>query len=71
MKSKDLIEQERAKMQQLYNSHKLWENTNGEQGMQCLNPEKLERYIDRTDKEIVQAGLDAGLWIEDAENYIN
>lgn len=71
MKAKELIEQERIKIQQLYNSHKLWEETKGEQGLKCLSPEKVEKMLDRTDKEIIQAGLDAGLWIEDAEMYID
>ena len=69
MKVEYLLQQERVKMQDLYNSHKLWEETNGEQGLQCLNPEKLEQCVNRTDEQIIEDALKVGLWLEDLEDY--
>lgn len=70
MKAADFIKDIRSSTQRMWESHKLYLSTNGEQGMRCFTPDKMEALLNRTDREIIELGLAKGINIEDAEEYL-
>lgn len=70
MKAADFIKAVRDDTQELYNLHQLYLSSNGEHGFRCLNPESLERKMNRTDREILEKYLADGAVIEDAAEYL-
>lgn len=70
MKSINFIESIRKDRQELWASHLLSLSTNGAQGMRCFTPDYLQSLLKQTDEEIVKAGLEAGVFIEDANEFL-
>lgn len=70
MKASEFIEIVRDDTNELYRMHELSISTNGEQGLLCLNPDKLIEKMNRTDKEILEFYLAEGAQIEDADEYL-
>lgn len=71
MKAEILIKEVRESNQKLWDSYQLFLSTNGEQGINCFTPDKMKRLLERTDKEIIEAGIAKGVVIEDADIYLN
>jgi hypothetical protein len=71
MKAEVLIKEVRESNQKLWDSYQLFLSTNGEQGINCFTPDKMKRLLERTDKEIIEAGIAKGVVIEDADIYLN
>lgn len=70
MKAVNFIKVVRDDMQELYAMHQLSVSTNGKLGLRCLDPDVLEKKMNRTDKEILEFYLAEGAQIEDAEEYL-
>lgn len=70
MKAKDFIVDVRSSNQRLWDSYQLFLSTKGEQGMNCFTPDKMKQLLERSDKEIVEQGLAKGVYIEDAEAFL-
>lgn len=71
MKAKDFVADVRNSNQRLWDSYQLYLSTKGEEGMNCFTPDKMKELLERTDKEIVKQGLAKGVYIEDAEKFLN
>lgn len=71
MKAEVLIKEVRESNQKLWDSYQLFLSTNGEQGINCFTPDKMKRLLERTDREIIEAGIAKGIVIEDADVYLN
>lgn len=71
MKAEILIKEVRESNQKLWDSYQLFLSTNGEQGINCFTPDKMKRLLERTDREIIEAGIAKGIAIEDADVYLN
>lgn len=70
MKAAVFIKDIRDSNQRLWDSYQTFLSTNGEQGMNCFTPDKMESLLKRTDREIIELGLAKGVVIEDAEEYL-
>ena len=70
MKSAALIKEVRESTQALWDSHQRYIATNGQLGLRCFSPEVLEEKMKRTDREIIEQGLERGVYIEDANEYL-
>lgn len=70
MKAKDFIVDVRSSNQRLWDSYQLFLSTKGEQGMNCFTPDKMKQLLERSDREIVEQGLAKGVYIEDAEAFL-
>lgn len=70
MKAAEFIQIVREDTKELYDMHLLSVQTNGEQGLRCLNPDVLREKLVQTDKQILQHYLSLGAEIEDAEEFL-
>lgn len=66
----ELIRVTRSDVERLYNLHQLSIESNGNQGLKCLNPEKLDYLMNRTDEEILQDYMAQGYTITKADEYL-
>ena len=70
MKAEALIKQVRESNQRLWDSHLLYIETDGKQGMKCFTPESFQKKLNRTDYEILQEAEEKGIYIVDKEEYL-
>lgn len=70
MKASEFIKIVRDDTAELYQLHELSVQTNGEQGLMCLNPEKLIEKMKMTDGEILKFYLAHGADIDDADEFL-
>lgn len=70
MRAAALIKEVRDSTQYLYDSYQKYLETGGQAGLCCFDPDVLYMRLNRTDKEIVEQALARGVYIEDAEDYL-
>lgn len=71
MKAANLIREVRESTQLLWESHQRYIKSGGEEGLYCFTPDVLIQKLNRTDREIIEQGLAKGVYIEDAEEYLD
>lgn len=70
MKAAALIKEVRESTRHLYDSYQKYLETGGQMGLRCFDPDLLEERLNRSDKDIIKQGLEKGVYIEDAEEYL-
>jgi hypothetical protein len=70
MKSADLIKMVRDDFKMMWNKHLKYIETQGQEGMPCLDVPFMERLMARTDEEILDHALSKGVYIIDKEEYL-
>lgn len=65
----DLLTSVRSSNLRLWESHLRFIESNGQEGMRCFSPEKMQELINRTDDEIIMAAIARGVYLEDLDNY--
>ena len=70
MKAETLIQLTRQDYKNMIAQHELYVKTNGAAGMHVFNPESLYKKLDRTEEEIIRLAQERGVYIVDADEYL-